>query len=333
MHHRLPDRAYPSETRRRSLDAARQSRKRVVSTITSRITPYQRLFRFLRRIRGPLKTTRTFQYLGRRALRLQLTELCLHYPDLPAAFDGYSILHLTDLHLDHIDETDRAITDFIADISADLCVITGDMRDSTRAPMAPLLRSMEAIIDAAGAADGVVGVLGNHDSVAMVDPLESLGITMLINESVTLERAGESIHLTGLDDVHKFRSDAAEAALQASPDGFSIALVHSPEIVEPAAQRHRLYLTGHTHGGQICFPGGRPILTSLKRPYRPLSRGLWAHDDMIGYTSCGLGAAGLPLRMNCPGELVRVTLRRGERKSMINGRTVAHKDHWRISSA
>lgn len=330
MHHRLPDRVYASEARRRHLDAARDSRKRIVRGMMGRTTLYQRVFSFFRRVRAPLRATRAFHFFGSRALRLRLTDLCLYYPDLPAAFDGYCILHLTDLHLDHIDDTDLAIVDIAADVPADLCVITGDFRDSLNAPMAPMLASVEAIIAAVGASDGAVGVLGNHDSVAMVEPLESLGITMLVNESLTLERAGEVIHLTGLDDVHKFRSEAAEAALHATPDGFSIALVHSPEIVESAARRHDLYLTGHTHGGQICLPGGRPILTSLKPPYRTLARGLWAHDDMVGYTSCGLGAAGLPLRMNCPGELVRVTLRCGARKSMIDGRTVAPEEHWRI---
>ena len=78
----------------------------------------------------------------------------------------------------------------------------------------------------------------------------------------------------------------------------------------PAAARHRLYLTGHTHGGQICLPGGRPLALGMK-VNRDLARGVWRHGDMVGYTSRGLGACVLPFRAFCPGEVVSLTLRTG----------------------
>jgi len=246
----------------------------------------------------------------RNALALRLTRLVLEFPDLPPAFDGYRILHLTDLHLDKLEGTAAAVAGRVAGLAADLCVITGDFRDAMRGSHALALARLAPVLEAVEAEHGIVGVLGNHDSAAMVAPLEAMGVRMLINETLTLRRRDAALHLTGLDDVHRFASARAHAALAATPDGFAIALVHSPEAADHAAERHRLYLCGHTHGGQICLPGGFPIFTSLNRMHH-LARGLWRQGEMVGYTSAGLGTSILPLRFNNRGEVVHITLRRG----------------------
>lgn len=264
-------------------------------------------FQFARRM---LEPTRLYQALTARAARLGLTQITLSFPDLPPAFDGYSILHLTDLHLDHMPETAEAAAGLIAPLAPDLCVITGDIRDNIHAPIPPIVDRLSHIVSRVQARDGIFGILGNHDCAAMVAPMEDIGVTMLCNEVVFLERRGERIHLTGLDDVHHFHTKAAHVTLKTAPLGFGIALVHSPEVADHAAERHRLYLTGHTHGGQICLPGGRALITGLKR-HRNLVSGLWEHGGMIGYTSRGVGASVIPLRLNCQGEVVLLTLRRG----------------------
>jgi len=260
-----------------------------------------------------LRPTRLFRWGAARALALAVTELEVRLPDLPARFDGYRILHLTDLHLDNIEDTAAATAARIADVESELCVITGDIRDNIHAPMAPLIDRLEHVLGAVRAVDGVFGVLGNHDGAAMVSPMESLGMRILLNETVTLSRGPDRLHVTGLDDVHRFETEAAHAALDAAPDGFCIALVHSPEAAGRAAARHRLYLTGHTHGGQLCLPSRRPLATGLRR-HRDLASGLWRHGDMVGYTSRGIGACVIPFRAFCPGEIVRVTLRRGSER-------------------
>ena len=89
-----------------------------------------------------------------------------------------------------------------------------------------------------------------------------------------------------------------------------IALVHSPEVADRAAIKHDLYLTGHTHGGQICLPMRKPFATGLKR-HRDLASGIWRHGNMVGYTSRGIGACVIPFRTFCPGEIVLLTLRNG----------------------
>jgi len=269
------------------------------------------LYHTARRTHTALRPLPPVRWGAARALRLDHTDVTMSFADLPAAFDGYRILHLTDLHLDNIDGTAEAIADRVTGLDSDLCVITGDIRDNIHAPMRPLMDRLATVVGAVRAADGVLGVLGNHDSAAMVAPMEDLGIRVLLNETVSYDRAPDRLHVTGVDDVHRFHTDEAHAALESAPDGFCIALVHSPEITDVAARRHRLYLTGHTHGGQICLPGGRPFAAEATR-FGDMCSGLWRRGDMLGYTSRGLGACVVPFRSFCPGEVVTVTLRRGE---------------------
>jgi len=252
------------------------------------------------------------------ALRLAAHQIRIASPNLPQRFDGYRILHLTDLHLDLMDDTAQTVAACAQQHGdVDLCVITGDLRDDYRAANDQTLQRLETILNAVKARDGVLCVLGNHDGPDLVAPLETLGINVLLNESVSLARGNDRLHFTGLDDVHMFETEAATAALRDAPLGFVIALVHSPEMAHIASERHSLYLTGHTHGGQICLPGGRPISTALRR-HREYASGLWHHGKMIGYTSHGAGTAGIPVRLNCPGEVSVITLARGPRSASIN---------------
>jgi predicted MPP superfamily phosphohydrolase len=102
----------------------------------------------------------------------------------------------------------------------------------------------------------------------------------------------------------------ADSALDTVPEGYSIALVHSPEMAVQAAERgYSLYLCGHTHGGQICLPGGRPMVKRLIRN-RSFAAGLWRCGRMSGYTNSGAGVSGPPLRYFSRGEAALVTLRR-----------------------
>lgn len=269
------------------------------------------LYRTARHMHDRLRPTRLFRWGAERALALELTELTVAFPDLPAAFDGYRLLHLTDLHLDNLDDTAAVLADCVSGVAADLCVITGDIRDNIHAPLGPLIARLGQVVDAVRASDGILGVLGNHDGAAMVAPMEGLGIRVLLNETLTLSRGGDALHVTGLDDVNRFETEAAHAALAAAPGGFRIALVHSPEVAgRAAATGHRLYLTGHTHGGQICRPSRKPFAVGLRR-HREFVSGLWREAGMIGYTSRGIGACVIPFRAYCPGEIVRLTLRRG----------------------
>ena len=143
-----------------------------------------------------------------------------------------------------------------------------------------------------------------NTTAAMVPPMEDLGIRVLLNETISYARGGEALHVTGVDDVHRFHTEDARVALESAPEGFCIALVHSPEVAHVAAARHRLYLTGHTHGGQIVIPGNGAIAKGRL----PVIAGLGRRDNTRLFVSRGIGTVYVPARINCPPEEALVTL-------------------------
>lgn len=249
--------------------------------------------------------------LGRRnALDVRLVTVSFSFPDLPCAFDGYRILQLSDTHLDFLHELSVIAARLLSGVEVDLLALTGDVHSHHRSPIAASTVPLADLLKAVRVNDRRLAVLGNHDPADMAEALEKIGFEVLINRSITLERAGQRIAVTGLDDVHRFFTPAALHALAAAPDGFRIALVHSAEVADyAAAAKYALYLRGHTHGGQICLPGGRLIVSNLRR-CRHAGVGIWSEGGMIGYTTRGLGVGDVPLRFNCRGEISLITLLR-----------------------
>jgi uncharacterized protein len=236
----------------------------------------------------------------------------LSLPRLPRAFDGYRILQISDPHFDAADGLGETIVRTVTGAEVDLCVLTGDFRAAERGPFTEtgILEPLAAIRQGVRAADGFLATLGNHDGADMVAPLRRLGLSILINQTHYVRRGGEAIALTGIDDVHSYYTPAADAALAGhDPATFGIALAHSPEMAgEAAAAGYSMYLCGHCHGGQLCLPGGRPLITHLSR-HRDLYAGLWRYGEMWGYTSSGAGLADPPIRFNCQGEVTEFRLR------------------------
>jgi predicted MPP superfamily phosphohydrolase len=190
----------------------------------------------------------------------------------------------------------------VTGLDYDLCVLTGDYRGDTYGRYDTTLAGMKKVRSALNGA--VYGVLGNHDTICLVPGLEEMGIKILLNESVTIERDGQRIHLAGIDDAHFYRVDNIEKAASGIPHGeFSILISHTPEVYRQAAHADfDLLLSGHTHGGQICLPGGFPITLDSVLP-RSMGSGAWKYHDMVGYTSVGAGVSVVPVRFNCPPEI------------------------------
>lgn len=247
----------------------------------------------------------------RNALDIEVREQSFHFPSLPSSFDKFRILLLVDLHLDGLDGLTEAIIDRIKDMPVDLCIIGGDIRMEVHGPIIPSLRHLRRLIRHVRSKHGIVGILGNHDSIEMVPDLEEAGIIMLINESRAIEMDGRKIWIVGVDDPHYYKMHDVQRAFKQVPDSdFKIFVAHSPEAyLEAAAFRPQLYLCGHTHGGQICLPGSKPLFTNSRAP-RKTAVGRWKQGEMTGYTSRGAGASGVPLRFNCPGEISLITLLR-----------------------
>jgi predicted MPP superfamily phosphohydrolase len=258
-----------------------------------------------------LRLTRLDRVGRRNALDLATNELTFSFPDLPAAFDGYRVLHVSDPHLEMFEGLSERIAETAALVEAELCVMTGDYRASWRTPMERVYPPLENLVAAARRPDGILAVLGNHDPASLAPRLAAMGVTLLGNTSSLIARGGDSIVFLGVEDRHYRQTQAGRAALMAPREGFTIALVHSPRYAAVAGRSGiTLYLCGHTHAGQVCLPGR----ISLMRPGGCWTRmgGRWRVGRMQGYTNAGAGTSVLPVRFNCPPEIARITLRRGE---------------------
>ena len=200
-------------------------------------------------IRGALKLIGLFGRARRNADNIVVRLNTLTFAKLPPAFDNFTILHISDLHVDLSEGAMRHLVSTVGDLQYDICVLTGDYRGKT---CGPFDRSLKGVNELRAQLRGpLFGVLGNHDSIYMAPSLEAMGIRILFNECETLVRGDQQIFLAGVDDPHFYRVDDIEkAASQIPQDAFSILLAHTPEVYDRAASAgFDVLLCGHTHGG------------------------------------------------------------------------------------
>ena len=261
-------------------------------------------------IRTALKLSGLYWRARRNAERVIVRRNDIVFKDLPPRFDGFVILHLSDLHVDLSEAAMQRVYELVGELRYDICVLTGDYRGETFGPFGTALDGVGRV--RSRLKGPVYGVLGNHDTIRMVPGLEAMGIRVLLNECEPIARDDQRIFLAGVDDAHFYRMDNIEKAVAEVPEGgFSILLSHTPEIYRQAAHAHfRLMLSGHTHGGQLCLPGSIPIMLEAVLPRR-MGAGAWRYHGMTGYTSVGAGTSVVPVRLNCPPEITLHCLRCG----------------------
>jgi uncharacterized protein len=261
-------------------------------------------------IEGLLKLSGLYWRARKNTERVTIRRNEMKFATLPEAFDGYTILHISDMHVEMSQGAMRSVGELVEGMRYDLCVLTGDYRAKTFGPFDAALDGVAQV--RAHLRGPICGVLGNHDTIQMVPALEAMGIRMLLNECEVIVRGDQRLYLAGIDDAHFYRMDNIEKAASPIPeDAFSILLSHTPEVYRQAAHANfDLMLSGHTHGGQLCLPGSIPIKLEAAMPRR-FGAGLWQHQAMRGYTSVGAGSSVVPVRLNCPPEITLHCLRRG----------------------
>lgn len=258
-------------------------------------------------IRHCLRIAGLHQRGQRNAADVRIRHNTFALAQLPSAFEGYRILHLSDLHVDmHADAT-HTLIERLQEVDYDLCVMTGDYRARTFGDIDNSMAKLAAVY--AHINQPTYAVLGNHDSIRMVPTMEDMGINLLLNEHIILRKQQQSICLAGIDDAHFFHADDITQALRGSDDQpVKILLSHTPEVFAQAADAGSdVFLCGHTHGGQICLPGGHSITLDARCPRR-LGKGAWHYNGMQGYTSVGAGTSIVNIRLNCPPEITIHTL-------------------------
>ena len=238
-----------------------------------------------------------------------VVEVELEFPDLPSAFDGYRIAHLSDLHVSAAARADRTagVVRLVNECKPDLIAITGDFVDGTPerrgADVAPLADLR--------AADGVVGCTGNHEYYSgwgmWRGIFQNLGIRMLENKRLLLRRDGATLAILGENDPVSYDSDIRVASLRAPKGAFRILLAHRPtRLAEHAAHGVRLQLSGHTHGGAVLG-----LDRFVARANEGHVRGIYREHGLTLYVNSGTGQwAGFPTRLGVAPEITLITLRR-----------------------
>ena len=238
-----------------------------------------------------------------------VVEVELEFPDLPPAFDGYRIAHLSDLHISAAARADRTagVVRLVNECKPDLIAITGDFVDGTAdrrsvdvAPLADLR-----------APDGVVGCTGNHEYYSGWDVWRNVfpryGIRILENERLLVRRDDQTLAILGENDPVSRDSDIHIAAGMVPHWAFRILLTHRPtRLAEHAAYGVRLQLSGHTHGG-----AARGLDRFVARANEGHVRGIYREHGLTLYVNSGTGQwAGFPTRLGVPPEITLLTLKR-----------------------
>lgn len=232
--------------------------------------------------------------------------------DLPAEFDGTTVVVLSDLHIGAVNSQHAAqrAVDLANAAEPDIVVLAGDLVEGSAArygyQLAPLA-DLQADL-------GVYAVTGNHEFIsgepeAWIQRWQQLGITVLQNEAVTVERNGASLTIAGVHDAAgtgSMRTDPQAALAGVEADEFVLYLAHQPIQAEQAqGMGIDLQLSGHTHGGQL-WPMHYAVLAS-----QPMLDGRADVGDVPVLTSRGAAAWGPPVRVGAPPEVPVVTLRAG----------------------
>jgi predicted MPP superfamily phosphohydrolase len=230
----------------------------------------------------------------------------------PAALDGYRLVQISDIHIGSMIGrrfAERLVARCNA-LAPDLVAITGDLVDgSVRA----LSHAVEPFAELR-ARDGVYFVTGNHDHYSgaerWVQKVADLGIEVLRNRRVTIERAQAKFDLAGVDDLSSSRLEAGRGHdIEAALAGWNqraplLLLAHNPQTFDQAHPRGvSLQLSGHTHGGQL-WPFG--WLVRLQTRY---IAGLYRRGRSTLYVSRGTGYWGPPIRVLAPAEITELVLR------------------------
>lgn len=227
---------------------------------------------------------------------------------LPPALDGLRIGMITDVHHSSVvpgDDVMRAVS-LLTDAAPDIVVLGGDYISffdrNYIGPVAELLAPL------ANAPHGSFAVLGNHDDEKEVPPaLTARGFTVLKDQRTQLTINGETLDVAGI----KFwtRTPGEIAGVLKGTGGTTMLLAHDPRrLAEAAALDVQLVLSGHTHGGQVIVPA----LGAIVGRKFPVLAGYATRENTAIFVSRGVGTVYVPVRVNCPPEVVVLTLRAAE---------------------
>lgn len=256
---------------------------------------------------------------------LQSTTIEVESARLPASFDGYRIVQVSDLHGHRFGRNQSRLVKAVREAHPDLIAVTGDLTSWGRwnaEDVEGLARQLRDIAP-------VYFITGNHDHYArdlpkLLSLLEAVGVKVLAGTSMEIARGSESITIAGIQDPRYFRRSEGEyeatiqwksalAALRATiePQKFSLLLSHRPEFLADYERLgFDLVLSGHAHGGQVRLPVVGALYTPDQGWFPPFASGVHRRGETALVVSRGLGNSKFPIRVLNRPELVVVRLKR-----------------------
>ena len=267
--------------------------------------------------------------------RYRLVRRTIALPGAPNGAQGVTLLHISDLHLRRDEKKKLKFLESLAAHPVDFVFATGDLieDDGGQEDCIAVLRRLRGRY-------GTFAVLGSHDynkhrlrdvlrhmliagdrsavlknsSARLVDGLRAAGVRVLINENMLVEANGDRFRIVGLDDPYLKRHNIKAAVDGTGAGEFKIMLVHTPEVVDEAAEAGMdLVLAGHTHGGQVRLPGIGALVTHCALPARHAA-GVFTRGRTTFHINHGIGVGKFTgIRFCCRPEATLLTIVAAER--------------------
>lgn len=254
---------------------------------------------------------------------LELNTYTISSPELPAAFEGYRIAQVSDLHNAQMGKNNEKLLKTLHDAQPDMIVLTGDLIDSRRTDVETSVAFVRQAVKIAPC----YYVTGNHEAripeayAQLKTAMEDAGVTVLEDERLAVALNGEVITLLGVNDP-SFQTDylneesaqvmdAALEELMTDSDGFTVLLSHRPELFKTYVQKNvDLVFSGHAHGGQFRLPFVGGLAAPNQGHFPEYDAGQYTEDNTNMLVSRGIGNSLFPFRVNNPPEVVVVELHR-----------------------
>ncbi len=252
---------------------------------------------------------------------IQTTQININSDKIPASFDGFKIVQVSDLHNEEFGTKQDRLLRAIKDASPDLIAVTGDLIDSRRTDVGNAMDFINGAVKIAP----VYYVTGNHEArtseyAKLEKQMREAGVTILRDEGTGIQRGGASIGMLGLDDPRfKMKGnmfgknmsmlDRKLKGMLSDRGGYTILLSHRPELFDIyAANGIDLVLSGHAHGGQVRLPFVGGLVAPNQGLFPKYSEGVYEKKQTKMVVSRGLGNSIIPVRINNPPELVVIKL-------------------------
>ncbi|MGC9015123.1 MAG: metallophosphoesterase [Thermoproteota archaeon] len=239
------------------------------------------------------------------------TYIKVYIEKLPKDFNGFRIVHITDLHFGSLGLPIKysRVLEKVRTLRPDLIAVTGDLVSNKESAK----EALNFVVELSKISD-VYLVFGNWDHWSALnisdfeDATNRSRIRVLLNKNVAVRRNGSLIYVAGVDDPYSGYDDLESALRNIKEGSVVVLLAHSPQIIDKCIGKVDLVLSGHTHGGQVVIPFLGPLFVPLPSKYRKFTYGYFDLNETKMFVSRGVGTSILPVRFLCPPEVAVIEL-------------------------